>query len=63
MGGSHLKQAIKDTESAGIEVAAIGILTDHVKEYYKTWATVNTVSDLAAATIKICREMLIGRKP
>jgi cobalamin biosynthesis protein CobT len=59
---AHLKDAVRRTIAAGIEVFGIGILTDAPRRFYPDWAHVDKLDSLAVVVFQMLRKYLLDRK-
>ena len=53
-----LIQSINNIISRGIDIGAIGIISECVEEFYPIYSVVNEVNDLPLALADICKKML-----
>lgn len=57
---THLKRTVERIEKAGIACVGIGIGTDSVKRFYKTFTVIDDVSDLVGTSYSVIRAALRG---
>lgn len=62
-GERHLADAVRRALTSGIEVYAIGIGTDHVRDYYPHWRVCKQLHELPAALASILSESVVGGTP
>lgn len=56
----HLKNTVKQFESAGVEMLGLGLMDTSVKRYYPKNQTVNRVEDIPTKILELTRQMVIG---
>jgi cobalamin biosynthesis protein CobT len=54
----HLKRSVERVEEAGVAVIGIGIQTSCVSSFYKNYAVVNNLGDMAGEFFTILRHVL-----
>lgn len=58
----YLREVVLRAIDAGIEVYAIGIMTEHVKDYYPEWLAIHKAADLPKAVMTQLGRALLTRK-
>ncbi|HDR9086324.1 TPA: hypothetical protein QDB10_002215 [Burkholderia vietnamiensis] len=56
---NHLKEVVRQIEASGIDVVGLGILTDAVKEFYRSNVVLNDVNDLPTTVMKELQRLLL----
>lgn len=56
-----VRRAIRAATEAGIEVGGLGILSEHVREFYPRFAVVRDLASMAAETVRLAQGMIARR--
>ena len=59
---AHLRDTVKGIEKAGVSVAAIGIMSSSVKDFYKNWVVVNDINSLSGVAMEQLSKMMFAEK-
>lgn len=60
---SDLRVKLAQIEKFGIETVGVGILTDHVKHFYKDFVVINKLKDLTTSCLKKLEGILVKNLP